>query len=133
MDTDWLLGQFGKRRKKARERYRKFILEGRKAPSPLQDARHQLFLGDDAFVERHRTKTKPEELREISKAHRRSLALSLVEYEQRYGQQQEALARAYLSWVYTMREISEHFGVHYMTVSRAFRWFEADKNDMLES
>ncbi len=128
LDTDWLLSQFGKRRKKAIERYRKFILEGRKVSSPLKDARHQLLLGDDAFVERHRTKTKPEELREVSKAHRRSLALSLEEYQQRYGRQQEAMARAYLSGAYTMREIGEYFGVHYMTVSRAVRWFEADKN-----
>ncbi len=86
LDTDWLLSQFGKRRKKAIERYRKFILEGRKVSSPLKDARHQLLLGDDAFVARHRTKTKPEELREVSKAHRRSLALSLEEYQQRYGE-----------------------------------------------
>ena len=127
LDTDWLLSQFGKRRKKAIERYRKFILEGRKVSSPLKDARHQLLLGDDAFVARHRTKTKPEELREVSKAHRRSLALSLEEYQQRYGRQQEAMARAYLSGAYTMREIGEYFGVHYMTVSHAVRWFEADK------
>ncbi len=127
LDTDWLLSQFGKRRKKAIERYRKFILEGRKVSSPLKDVRHQLLLGDDAFVARHRTKTKPEELREVSKAHRRSLALSLEEYQQRYGRQQEAMARAYLSGAYTMREIGEYFGVHYMTVSRAVRWFEAEK------
>ncbi len=127
LDTDWLLSQFGKRRKKAIERHRNFILDGRKVSSPLKDVRHQLLLGDDAFVERHRTKTKPEELQEVSKAHRRSLALSLEEYQQRYGRQQEAMARAYLSGAYTMREIGEYFGVHYMTVSRAVRWFEAEK------
>ncbi len=127
LDTDWLLSQFGKRRKKAIERYRKFTFEGRNVSSPLKDVRHQLLLGDDAFVDRHRTKTKPEELREVSKAHRRSLALSLEEYQQRYDLQQEAMARAYLSGAYTMREIGEYFGVHYMTVSRAVRWFEADK------
>ena len=125
LDTDWLLSQFGKRRKKAIEDYRKFILEGKGASSPLNDARHQLLLGDDAFVERHRAKMNPEELREVSKAHRRTLALPLAEYQQRYDQRQEAMARAYLSGAYTMREIGEYFGVHYMTVSRAVRRFEA--------
>ena len=133
LDTDWLLSQFGKRRKKAIERYRKFILEGRKVSSPLKDARHQLLLGDDAFVERHRTKIKPEELREVSKAHRRSLALSLEEYQHRYGQRQEAMAHAYLSGAYRVKEIDEYFGVHYMTVSRAIRGVEAEKTWMLES
>ena len=127
LDTDWLLSQFGKRRNKAIEGYRQFILDGREASSPLKEARHQLLLGDDAFVERHRTKKKPEVLREVSKAHRRSLALSLREYQQRYSQRQEAMARAYFSGVYTMAEIGEYFGVHYMTVSRAVRRFEAGK------
>jgi transposase-like protein len=33
------------------------------------------------------------------------------------------MARAYLSGAYTMAEIGDHFGVHYMTVSRAVRRF----------
>ncbi|MEN8132933.1 MAG: addiction module toxin RelE, partial [Pseudomonadota bacterium] len=68
------------RRKRAIEGYRKFILEGRRASSSLKDARYPLLLGDEAFVERHRAKTKPQALREVSKAHRRSLALPLAEY-----------------------------------------------------
>ena len=34
------------------------------------------------------------------------------------------MARAYLSGAYTMAEIGEYSGVHYMTVSRAVWWFE---------
>ena len=128
LDTDWLLNQFGKRRKKAIEKYRNFILEGKGVASPLKDARHQLLLGDDAFVERDRTKTRPEKVQEVSKAHRRSLAMPLAKYQQRYGQRHEAMARAYLSGAYTMKEIGEHFGVHYMTVSRAVQRFETGTN-----
>ncbi|MBT4811658.1 MAG: addiction module toxin RelE, partial [Thiotrichales bacterium] len=36
-----------------------------------------------------------------------------------------AMAKAYLSGGYTMKEIGDHFGVHYMTVSRAVRKFES--------
>ena len=35
------------------------------------------------------------------------------------------MARAYLSGVFTMREIGDYFGVHYMTVSRAVQHFES--------
>jgi putative transposase len=35
------------------------------------------------------------------------------------------MARVFLAGVYTMREIVNHFSVHYATVSRAVRWFEA--------
>jgi len=35
------------------------------------------------------------------------------------------MARAFLTCVYTMQEIADYFGVHYSTVSRAVRWFEA--------
>ena len=34
------------------------------------------------------------------------------------------MARAFLTGVYTMQEIADHFGMHYSTVSRAARWFE---------
>ena len=42
------------------------------------------------------------------------------------------MAQAYLSGAYTMAEIGRHFGVHYMTVSRAVRKFEEDRKKMLE-
>jgi len=40
------------------------------------------------------------------------------------------MARAYLSGVYTMKDIGDFFGVLYMTVSRTLRLRE--KQDMLE-
>ena len=62
--------------------------------------------------------------RQVSKAHRKSVALSLNEYQQKYPDRNEAMANAYLSGAYTMSEIGDKFGVHYMTVSRAVRYFE---------
>ncbi|MGC1951230.1 MAG: hypothetical protein WA970_01310 [Gammaproteobacteria bacterium] len=60
----------------------------------------------------------------VQKAQRRSVALSLANYRQRFSTRDEAMARAYLSGAYTMAKIGQHFGVHYMTVSRAVRKFE---------
>jgi len=84
LDSDWLLSQFGRQRKRAIKAYRQFVKEGKGLPSPLHATRHQLFLGNDSFVEQHRQDKKPEEPRELSRAYRRSLAISLDEYQARY-------------------------------------------------
>jgi len=98
----------------------------------MHETRSQLLLGDDAFVERHRQAKDTEVLREVSKAHRRSVALPLDDYRLRHLDKDEAMARAYLSGAYTMADIGQHFGVHYMTVSRAVRRFEECQRKMLE-
>ncbi len=126
LDVDWLLGQFGKQRKSAIRDYVKFVMKGKGVPSPLDQTRHQLLLGDDNFVGQYKQNKKPEALREISKAHRRILALSLDEYKQNHPRKNEAMACAYLSGAYSMAEIGEYFGVHYMTVSRAVRQIERE-------
>jgi REP element-mobilizing transposase RayT len=128
LDTEWLIGQFGSRRGEALKSYRQFVMEGNGLPSPLGKTRHQLLLGDDAFAESHRQAKDFEALREVSKAHRRSLALSLEEYQLRHENKDEAMAQAYLSGAYTMAEIGRYFGVHYMTVSRAVRRFEENQH-----
>jgi REP element-mobilizing transposase RayT len=129
LDTDWLLSQFGTQRGDAIDSYRRFVMAGKGLPSALQQTRHQLVLGDDAFVERHRQNKESETLREISKAHRKTVALSLDQYQTRHTNRDEAMAQAYLSGAYTMAEIGRFFGVHYMTVSRAVRKFEGGLRD----
>lgn len=132
LDKDWLLARFAPERGKALQRYRDFVMSGSGVPSPLQGVRHQLLLGDDGFVESHRKTGGDDVLREVSKAHRKSLALSLEEYQNRHPDRDAAMARAYLSGAYTMAEIGQYFGVHYMTVSRAVRKYEKLQLEMLE-
>jgi len=55
-------------------------MAGKGLPSAMLNTRYQLLLGDDAFVKQHIETGNLEELREFSKAHRRSAALSLDEY-----------------------------------------------------
>lgn len=124
LDTDWLLRQFGKQRSKARQAYQGFVMAGKGVPSPLLATRHQLILGDDDFVAQHHGSKVQQELRELSTAHKRSLALPLADYERHYADRDGAMSQAYRSGAYTMAQIAEHFGVHYMTVSRAVRAFE---------
>lgn len=124
LDTEWLLGQFGQRSGEATARYRRFVAAGLEAPDPLEKVRDQLYLGDDAYVEQLRLMAEGRCLREVSKVQRRPLAGSLEEYARGWPDRREGMARAYRSGAYTMQEIAQHFQVHYMTVSRAVKWFE---------
>lgn len=123
-DSGWLLSQFGSERQAAITAYRQFVLSGLSKPSPLLLARHQVLLGDDTFVTKYQDNSKNDQLRDISKAQRKALAPELAVFQQNYPIRDEAMARAYLSGAYTMKEIALHFGVHYMTVSRSVKSFE---------
>lgn len=124
LDIDWTLSHFNQSRSQARAAYAEFVMAGRGLPSPLAHTRHQLILGEDAFVEKHRQPVSSDTLREISKAERRAIATSLATFQTSYPIRDEAMARAYLTGAYTMAEIAAFFNVHYMTVSRAVRKFE---------
>ena len=128
-DPDVLLRQFASARGAERSTeksaaihaYREFVMAGKGLPSPMLDLRHQLLLGDDAFVELHKVALTGAPLREVSKAQRRAVAMTLPQYQLCHVDRDEAMAHAYLSGAYTMAMIAEHFGVHSMTVSRAVR------------
>lgn len=124
LETDWLLGRFGPDRVSARQAYNAFILNGRGLLSPLRAVRHQMLLGDRAFVARHINAVEPETLEGIARMQRRTVALTLEEYAARYGRGDEAMAQAYLSTAYTMRQIATYFGISSRTVGRAVRRFE---------
>lgn len=126
LETDWILGQFGPSREAACTRYKDFVRAGVGLPPIWEQLRHQLFLGSDAFIQRTTDQQAhaPASLRDVKAAHRRALAKPLTHYEAAYAERREAMARAFLTGVYTLREIATHFGVHYATVSRAVNWFE---------
>ncbi|MYM35117.1 addiction module toxin RelE [Duganella sp. FT94W] len=116
--TDWILGQFGTNRANAIAAYRQFVAAGRGLASPIESVRHQLLLGDDDFVARHRTALPSALPGEVKREQRRSMALSLAEYQAKFADRDQAIAAAYFSTAYTMTAIAQHFQVHYRTVSR---------------
>ncbi len=120
LETDWLLGQFSGERFQVQAGYAAFVGQGVGQSSVWEGLRHQVFLGSEAFVERH---CGPVEhlarLREVPRAQRRPLANPLTNFARRYPVRHEAMARAFQTGVYTMKEIADYFGVHYSTVGRA--------------
>ena len=129
LETDWLLAQFATARSDAVHRYQHFVREGVGAASPWKALKHQAILGDEAFVARFHDPDRLPQLSEIPKSQRRPISGELAMYRANYSRN-EAMARAYLSGAYTMKEIGDFFGLHYMTVSRAVQKYEQCK--MLE-
>lgn len=124
LERNWLLGQFGATETHACEQYRNFVLAGVGGTSPLATTRHQILLGDDAFVSQHQHLETSEKLVEVVKNAREAVALALPDFLARYADRNEAMARAYLSTAYTMPQIAGVFGVSTKTVSRAVAAYE---------
>ena len=97
-DPDVLLRQFASERgaERSTERsaaihaYREFVMAGKGLPSPMLDLRHQLLRGDDAVVELHKVALSGAPLREVSKAQRRAVAMTLPQYQLRHADRDEA-------------------------------------------
>lgn len=124
LQTDWILGRFGRRCSSAIAKYVSFVHEGARLPSVWAQLQGQIYLGSEAFVKKMQSliENKPT-LDEIPRVQRRALTQPLSQFEERYPRN-EAMARAYLSGQHSMLAIAQHFGVHYSTVSRAVRNLE---------
>ncbi|MFZ6638969.1 hypothetical protein ACO0LL_04465 [Undibacterium sp. TC4M20W] len=66
-------------------------------------------MGDEQFVEKYQHQPHPEDLRDISIAHRRAIAQPLYAYQGKFPDRNEAMAQAYRSGDYTMAEIAAFF------------------------
>ncbi len=125
LTTDWILAGFAKTRSVAERRYRGFVQEGKGEPSPWQQLKNQIYLGNDEFVDDTQYKIRPDQsLKDIPRRHKQSPAKPLSIYIQRYENRNEAMAHAYLSGHYTLEQVGKYFGVSYATVSRAVKAIE---------
>lgn len=126
LTTDWVLSSYGRTRKRAQQRYRAFVQEGKNQPSPWESLKNQIYLGDDAFVEDMQCKLDPSQsLNDIPKIQKQSPKKPLSYYEKRFSCPDEAMYRAYISGSYTLSEVGQQFGVSYATVSRAVKLYES--------
>ncbi len=123
-ERDWLLSQFGSTSAAAAPAYKAFVLAGVGQASPLAATRYGIILGDDDFIATHQQSQRAEEFVEAVRTERRAVALSLDEYQARYADRDEAMARAYQSTAFTMAQIARAFDVSAKTVSRAVAAYE---------
>ena len=127
LEVDWLLSQFGENPPKARKAYGEFVLEGIGLPSIWEKLRHQIFLGQDDFVEDALKRTGSKKNQAEIPLIQRNPARSLQYYAENSADSKQAMADAYLSGGYTLAQVAKYFGVHYTTVSRAVKGREIKK------
>jgi len=120
--ADCILEQFGRDRNKAQRGYRQFVAQGR-GSSPWEQLKGQVYLGSESFVAS--LPEKDAALCEIPKMQRFVDRPALSEIFST-GQSIEAIHRAYRDCGYTQREIAQHLGVHYATISRRIRKWKKD-------
>lgn len=126
LQTDWLLGQFGRQRNQAIAGYIDFVRAGVGLPSVWDNLQGQIYLGSEKFIEQMQSSLVLDQaMDEIPRIQRRPLAKPLMQYLTEYADvPRTGMAQAYLSGDYAMKAIAEAFGVHYATVSRAVKAYE---------
>lgn len=115
LSAEGVLAHWGGTRRVAQARYRAFVLEGLRAPSPWQQLRGQIYLGSETFCQRFLVDAPvPEIPRPQSQPIRPALQDLFTDQDDR----EREVLEAYRRYGYRMREIAEHLGVHYATISR---------------
>jgi putative transposase len=122
LTSDSLLAEFGKRRAGAQRKYQQFIEEGMGSESIWKDLKSQIYLGDDNFVERMRSKLgERDEDVNIPRVQQRGAAPKLSTLRRQHKNRDDAIRLAYETGAYSYHQIAKEFGVHFTTVGRIVR------------
>jgi len=123
LDVAWTWEHFGVRPATAQRRYQTFVAQGIGKPGPWEHLRGQVYLGDEAFVAAHQP---GRTLKEISRRQTQSVRPRLSTLLPKKDTQRQAIAEAYRTHGYQMREIADYLSLHYSTVSRRIRQAEEE-------
>jgi REP element-mobilizing transposase RayT len=122
LETGWVLAAFGRRWQEAQIAYRQFVAAGKNQPSPWKVLKNQIYLGSKAFVDEMQQKVSDDRfLSEVPKSQRRPVSRPLSWYFQQHPDRDSAIGAAFRSGGYNMREIGDHLGLHYSTISRIIK------------
>jgi len=112
-----LLDQFGPPLAQARESFRAFVNE-KEVTCPWDRIKNRLYLGSDEFIEQIHQESIDEEIPAVQRLATRPSLDMLLPTDQ-------GLLNAYIQYGYTMKQIAQHAGVHYKTISRRIHSIEA--------
>ena len=132
--TDWVLKQFGSKRKIAEANYRKFVRDGIGAGSIWNSVRAQSVLGEADFIESLSDYVRgKKQIPELAKSQRfmnkpplRDIFKSEVLRDKR--KRDKSIGEAVFEHGYTQREVADHLRIHFTSVSRILR----AKDEMLK-
>jgi putative transposase len=124
LTTDWVLGQFGASRTEAERRYREFVRNGVGVGRIWKEVRGQSLLGEEGFAEELMGYVKGQrDVREIPRSQRYADRPTLekiftAEIVGKKKKRDKNIVDAVERYGYSQREIAEHLGMHYTTISR---------------
>ncbi|WP_366944601.1 hypothetical protein [Accumulibacter sp.] len=122
LDTRSILSAFGETECDAVAAYIGFVSDGIQQSAPWKRVQQQMMLGSDGFVDALLPKIPAgSDLREVPQARPRPTPRPLADFAGDIADQDHAIAAAHASGGYTLKQIGEHFGLHYSRVSRIIR------------
>jgi REP element-mobilizing transposase RayT len=128
LDTDWILGQFGKTKSEARIKYRQFVKDGMtEKEAPWEKLKGQVILGSDVFIDRLREfLVGKEHFTEIPRLQRTAgrppLEVLFPAGKQiKKSERNSTILKAHVEYGYTLKEIAEHLEIHYTTASKVIK------------
>ena len=119
LNVEWIISHFSKQKTVAMEHYRQFVADGKNLPSIWEELRNQIYIGSDDYINHIQTKIALNtDISEIPSSQRRPVPQSIDFYEKKYKDRDRAMQAAYQSGGYSMKELAQHFDLHYTSVSR---------------
>jgi REP element-mobilizing transposase RayT len=127
LTTDWVLTQFGSKRKIAEKKYLNFIKKGITSESVLKDVKAQSILGEEEFIGTLKEHIKgnknipdiPKSQRYVDRPKLKIIldSQALAQRKKRNGKIVEAVEK----YGYKQREIADYLGMHFTSISRIIR------------
>ena len=121
LNVNILLESFNPNKTTAIGQYKQFVDDGVNGESPWSNLKNQIYLGSDEFVNKSLGKiVEIVDKTYIPKIHFTEVIEKrpLKEYESISNERDEAIYLAYSSGQYSLKEIGNHFGLHYSRISR---------------
>ncbi len=119
---DWILGQFGSKRRESEKKYSEFVMAGIGGEKIWKGVKGQSILGEDEFIERFLNHVKGyEEVKEIPKNQRyigRPGVAELLKGTKGRKEISRKAKEAVERYGYSQKEVADYLGIHYSTVSR---------------
>jgi len=127
LETFRMLHLFGPTPEIARAKYREYVLAGMGAPLEISAGPNRSILGDEPFVQAAAPHL-PGPAAEVCRADR--LVRTLEDHERASASRDEAIRSAYASGAYSLKQIGQHFGLHYSTVSHIAKAVRTSSQDL---
>ena len=128
LETDWILAAFADGLHEAQAAYCRFVADGKNQPAPWENLKNQIYLGSETFVDEMQRQVNGDRcLSEIPKTQRRAVARLLTWFIRQHQDRDSAVFEAFRSGGYSMREIGDHVGLHYSTISRIISLNEKER------